>query len=74
MTVTPGTQDPQWSYYFMVADIDAAASRITAGGGQILHGPSEVPGNLYMVIGTDPQGAQFAIVGARKAFKHGEAQ
>ena len=74
MTVTPGTQDPQWSYYFMVADIDAAASRITAGGGQILHGPSEVPGNLYMVSGTDPQGAQFAIVGARKALTQGEEQ
>jgi len=67
MTVTPGTQEPQWSYYFMVADIDVAAARIAAGGGQILHGPSEVPGNLYMVRGLDPQGAEFALVGARKA-------
>jgi predicted enzyme related to lactoylglutathione lyase len=65
MTVTPGTQEPQWLYYFMVADIDTAAASITAGGGQILHGPSEVPGGLYMINGTDPQGTPFAIVGKR---------
>ncbi len=65
MTVTPGTQDPQWTYYFMVADIDVAAAAIVAEGGQILHGPSEVPGTLFMVVGLDPIGTAFAIVGQR---------
>jgi predicted enzyme related to lactoylglutathione lyase len=77
MTVIPGAQAPQWAYYFMVADIDIAASHITAEGGEILEGPSEVPGNLYMVRGMDPQGAEFAIVGARhdqRAVHNGEEQ
>ncbi len=65
MTVTPGTQDPQWTYYFMVADIDVAAAAIVAEGGQVLQGPSEVPGTLFMVRGLDPLGTEFAIVGQR---------
>ena len=28
-------------------------------------GPKEVPGGDHIVIGTDPQGAEFALVGAR---------
>lgn len=67
MTVTPGAQEPGWVYYFMVADIDASAAQVTAGGGQILHGPAEVPGGLHIVIGLDPQGTAFAIVGKRHA-------
>ena len=34
---------PFWLYYFNVGDIDAAAKRAEAGGGQILSGPTEVP-------------------------------
>lgn len=56
---------PLWLFYFVVGDIDAAAARVTAGGGTILHGPSEVPGGSWIVQLLDPQGAMFALVGTR---------
>ncbi len=56
---------PFWLYYFNVGDIDLAMKRVKAGGGQILNGPIEVPGNRWIVQCTDPQGAIFALVGKR---------
>lgn len=56
---------PFWTYYFNVAGIDAAAERIKASGGKIMNGPMEVPGGQWIVQGTDPQGAMFALVGKR---------
>lgn len=52
---------PNWGIYFRVPDIDAAVSRITANGGQILHGPMEVPGGDWIVNAMDPQGAAFSL-------------
>ena len=57
---------PIWTYYFQVPDIDVAMARISAGGGQLLHGPHQVPGDDWIVIGVDPQSAMFALVGARQ--------
>jgi predicted enzyme related to lactoylglutathione lyase len=58
---------PAWLFYARVPDdIDAAAGRITAGGGSIVHGPVEVPGGDWVVIAIDPQGAGFGVVGAKK--------
>jgi len=56
---------PFWLYYFNVADIDAAAQRVRAGGGEILDGPLELPGGSMVVQCTDPQGAIFALEGRR---------
>ena len=36
--------------------------RVQQGGGQILHGPMEVPGGSWIVQCTDPQGALFALL------------
>ncbi len=47
------------------SDIDAAAQRVKAGGGQILGGALEVPGGSWIVQCTDPQGAMFALEGQR---------
>jgi len=60
---------PFWLYYFNVDDILAAAKRVEAGGGQILYGPTTVPGGALIVHCTDPQGATFALLdkGGRKA-------
>ena len=55
-----------WSHYFRVADIDAATAAVRAGGGTVMTGPMEVPGGDWIIQGTDPQGAFFALVGARK--------
>ena len=58
---------PLWLYYFNVGDIDATAQRVTAGGGEILDGPFEVPGGSWIVHCADPQGAVFALEGMRKS-------
>ena len=54
-----------WHYYFRCADIDIARSAIMDNGGQVLHGPDEIPGGDFTVKGLDPQGTLFALVGAR---------
>jgi uncharacterized protein len=64
-TKPPMIPVPFWLYYFNVGDIDAAATRVTAGGGQILTGPMQVPGGSWIVQCRDPQGAIFALVGTR---------
>ena len=62
-----GNRPNMWLYYFRVTDIDAAIKRVAAGGGTVMHGPHEVPGGDHIIIGTDPQGAVFALVGRRTA-------
>ena len=54
-----------WLYYFNVEEINAAAARVRAGGGEILHGPQEVPGGQWIEQCRDPQSALFALVGPR---------
>ena len=61
---------PFWLYCFNVVDIDAAMAQVTAGGGEILDGPSEVPDGNWMLRCTDPQGAIFALLGKRRG-EHG---
>ena len=56
---------PFWLYYFNVNDIDAAAARTTAAGGEILEGPLEVMGGVRVLRCVDPQGAMFALAGPR---------
>lgn len=55
---------PLWTYYFRVADIDEAKAKVEANGGQIVFGPSEIPGVEFIVHGCDPAGAMFSLVGA----------
>jgi predicted enzyme related to lactoylglutathione lyase len=65
-TKPPMEPVPFWLYYFNIGDIDAAAKRVQAGGGQVLSGPVEVPGGgSWIVQCTDPQGAIFALAGKR---------
>jgi len=62
MTDKAATPRPFWLFYFNVDEINAAAARVAASGGKILHGPHEVPGGSWIVTCTDPQGARFALV------------
>lgn len=57
---------PFWLYYFTVDAIDAAAERIRQRGGTILMGPHQVPGGGWILNGTDPQGAMFALMSTRR--------
>ncbi len=66
MTKMPEMPVSAWVYYVNVDAIDAAVSRITAGGGQVINGPMEVPGGQWVVQGLDPQGAMFALVAPRR--------
>jgi uncharacterized protein len=62
MTKPPVIPRPYWGYYFNVPAIDAAADRVKAAGGNVVNGPHEVPGPMYIIQCTDPQGAYFALV------------
>ena len=66
MTKPEAAPAPYWLYYINVDAIDAAVARITAGGGQIILGPMEVPGGSWIVNGLDPQGVLFAVVAPRR--------
>ena len=72
MPLPPMMPAPLWLFYFVVDDIDAAVARVTAGGGQVLNGPIEVPGGAWIIQATDPQGAMFALVGMRAVTSDGE--
>jgi hypothetical protein len=54
-----------WLYYFGVDDVDAAAKRTRAAGGEILEGPVDVVGGAGAVRCVDPQGAMFGLIGPR---------
>ena len=58
----PG-QQPHWRHYFRVPSVGKAKETAEAKGGKIAMGPMEVPGGDHIVIGFDPQGAEFALVG-----------
>jgi predicted enzyme related to lactoylglutathione lyase len=58
----PG-QHPRWRYYFRVPSVAKAKETVEAKGGKIAMGPMEVPGGDHIIIGFDPQGAEFALVG-----------
>jgi uncharacterized protein len=63
-TKPPMVPVPFWLYYFDVPDIDTAAERVKAGGGEIIEGPGAVPGG-WILRCFDPQGAMFALMGTR---------
>jgi predicted enzyme related to lactoylglutathione lyase len=52
-----------WRYYVQVPSISKAVEAVKAGGGTITAEPHEVPGGDHIIIGRDPQGAEFALVG-----------
>ena len=52
-----------WRYYIRVPSIAKAVEAVNANGGTVAMGPHEVPGGDHIIIGQDPQGAEFALVG-----------
>jgi len=58
-------QQPKWRYYFRVPSVSAAKATAEQNGGTIHMGPHQVPTGDYIVIGSDPQGAEFALVGGQ---------
>lgn len=58
-----GSGNSKWRYYLRVPSISKAVEAVKAGGGQVSMGPHEVPGGDSIIIGNDPQGAEFALLG-----------
>ena len=58
-------QPPHFRFYFRVPSISAAKQVAEQKGGTILMGPHMVPTGDWIVIGSDPQGAEFALVGGQ---------
>jgi predicted enzyme related to lactoylglutathione lyase len=73
MMTSPNFPRPMWLYYFNVPDIDDALARINGNGGSVMYGPGEIPGGHFIIQGTDPQGALFAVVGPRKGAQNDAA-
>jgi predicted enzyme related to lactoylglutathione lyase len=67
MMDSPAFPRPMWLYYFIVDDINSAKTRIEKAGGEVLLGPREVPGGIWIIQARDPQGAMFALAGPNKA-------
>src|SRR5690606_35439275 len=59
----PPEAPPHWLPYFGVTSANAAKAAMERLGGKALHGPAEVPGGGYIVMGQDSRGAAFAMVG-----------
>ena len=57
-------QPPHWRFYFRVPSVAKARETAEVKGGKVVMGPMEVPGGDQIIIGFDPQGAEFALVGA----------
>jgi hypothetical protein len=55
----------KWRYYIRVPSISAAKGVVEQKGGTVAMGPHEVPTGDWILIGTDPQGAEFALVGGQ---------
>ena len=52
---------PSWLYYVNVEEMDGTLARIKERGGEVCHGPMEVPGGGRTAQCKDPQGVVFAI-------------
>jgi uncharacterized protein len=66
MTKSPQGPGPCWLYYFNVEAADAAAARVAAKGGKVLHGPHEVPGGAFAMQCIDREGAMFGLVASKR--------
>ncbi len=66
MSKPPQAPGVFWNYYIQVESAQAAVDKIKATGGQVFHGPAEVPGGSWIVQGMDPQGGMFSLVSSSK--------
>jgi predicted enzyme related to lactoylglutathione lyase len=62
-TKLPRVPVPFWLYYFEVADIAVAVTRVKEGGGRVVQGPMELFGGTWIARCIDPQGAMFSLQG-----------
>lgn len=66
MPLMDDVEQPVWSFFFGVDDIDRATAAVPAGGGRLDGEVQQIPGGEYSVHCFDPQGAGFGLVGPRR--------
>lgn len=57
-----GNVPPHWMGYVAVADVDAAAKKVTELGGTVHHPPTDIPGVGRFSVIADPTGAVLSII------------
>jgi predicted enzyme related to lactoylglutathione lyase len=55
----------RWRYYIRVPSIASAKQTVEDKGGTVAMGPHQVPTGDWIIVGSDPQGAEFALVGGK---------
>jgi predicted enzyme related to lactoylglutathione lyase len=63
---TGAAEDVAWNTYIAVDDADAAATRVTAAGGELLSPPEDAGEGGRSAVCRDPAGAQFRLWQARR--------
>jgi uncharacterized protein len=58
-------QPALWLQYFGVPSLTEAKGKVEANGGTVIMGPTQVPGDDWVIVGIDPQGAGFGLVGPK---------
>jgi predicted enzyme related to lactoylglutathione lyase len=58
----PGERRPAWRFCFRVDKLERSIEAVRSGGGEILFGPTEVPGGGMIIQANDPQGAFFMVI------------
>lgn len=58
---TPGPFSTCWTVYLFTPDLDGTLAAAQAGGGNLMMGPHEVPGQGRMALVTDPSGAVVGL-------------
>jgi hypothetical protein len=53
---------PHWMNYVTVTDCDATAEKAKALGGQVVHGPDDIPNIGRFAILKDPTGAMISVI------------
>lgn len=61
MRAQRGIQQPYWTVYIGVDDVDAALQRSADAGGRVIVEPMSVPSGRF-AVGLDPQGAVFCVL------------
>ena len=57
-----GEMAPHWMAYVSVADVDAAAARVEALGGEVREAPRDIPTIGRICIVADPAGARLGLI------------
>jgi uncharacterized protein len=52
---------PHWMNYFHTDDINASCETVNGAGGEVCHGPFEIPGTGQIAVCKDNQGAVFSL-------------